>query len=97
MHGARAIMTAEPPSKHDLRQKPTITVDVLPNFKNTEEEKDKKENKISKNDTSTSGTASQPPPLQDELLPGQPQPPLKDTPLHGSNQSLSSAEHDTYL
>ncbi|KAL6472664.1 hypothetical protein MHYP_G00188520 [Metynnis hypsauchen] len=97
MHGARAIMVAEPPSKQDLRQKPTITVDVLPNSKNTEEERDKKKKKGKKNTTLPPETANQHSSSQDDLLPGQPQPLLKDTPLQGSNQSLSSAEHDTYL
>ncbi|KAG5840675.1 hypothetical protein ANANG_G00191230 [Anguilla anguilla] len=30
MHGARAIMTAEPPSRQDLRQNPTIIVELPP-------------------------------------------------------------------
>uniref|UniRef100_W5LHD2 TBC1 domain family member 10A n=1 Tax=Astyanax mexicanus TaxID=7994 RepID=W5LHD2_ASTMX len=97
MHGARAIMAADPPSKQDLRQRPTITVEFPPSSKNTEEEKDKKKTNGQKTETSPPETANQHLLPQDQLLPGQPQPLLKDTPLQGSNQSLSSAEHDTYL
>ncbi|KAI4875218.1 hypothetical protein NFI96_010684 [Prochilodus magdalenae] len=95
MHGARAIMAAEPPSKQDLKQTPTITVDVFPNPKTSEEDKKKKKDR--KNTKSPPETVNQHLLPHDNLLPGQLQPALKDTPLQGSSQSLSSGEHDTYL
>ncbi|XP_026798554.3 TBC1 domain family member 10A [Pangasianodon hypophthalmus] len=103
MHGARAIMAAEPPSRQDLQQKPTIIVEPAPIINSSEDERKKEEKKKSKankkkskNDSSLD-TADQAQAPQDQALPSQSQALLKDTNLHASNQSLSSTEHDTYL
>ncbi|KAL0182103.1 hypothetical protein M9458_021478, partial [Cirrhinus mrigala] len=100
MHGAKAIMAAEPPSRQDLKQNPTIIVEV-PQTTESNGKKPKKTKTEKKKDT--------PPPLNpyplpsdptlpsDDLAPSESQHLQKDTSLQGSNQSLSSAEHDTYL
>ncbi|KAF5899954.1 TBC1 domain family member 10A-like, partial [Clarias magur] len=45
MHGARAIMTAEPPSRQDLQQKPTIIVESAQTITSSEGVERKKEEK----------------------------------------------------
>ncbi|XP_062340214.1 TBC1 domain family member 10A-like [Osmerus eperlanus] len=83
MHGAKAIMAAEPPSRHDLRQKPTIVVESPPATRSDKEETRGDEGMKS----------GSPPPGAANPHPSSRGPsPLKDTPLQGSNQSL-----DTYL
>ncbi|XP_041825730.1 TBC1 domain family member 10A-like [Melanotaenia boesemani] len=96
MHGAKAIIAAEPPSRQHLRQRPTIIVEsplapksdgmqaeVVSEIKTTEE---------------NGYTMDLPPqetfnpyPATSNLSP------LKDLTIQGSKESLSSAEHDTYL
>ncbi|XP_029509713.1 TBC1 domain family member 10A-like [Oncorhynchus nerka] len=99
MHGAKAIMAAEPPSRQDLRQNPTIIVEsslaTNKNVEGQEEEKARIKTKEQKNGK-MNGTpvASNPEPSDTST---KPTPPLKDAPLQGSNQSLISTEHDTYL
>lgn len=99
MHGAKAIMAAEPPSRQDLKQNPTIIVET-PQATESQVEKGKKDKKSKmekKKDTS--------PPFNPYPLPSDPTLPSdnlsqhlqKDVPLQSSSQSLSSAEHDTYL
>lgn len=97
-------MAAEPPSRQDLQQKPTIVVEPAQIINNSEDnEKKKEENKKSKAEKkkgkkdSSLDTANQDQAPQDQALPNQSQALLKDTSLHASNQSLSSTEHDTYL
>ncbi|CAB1332836.1 unnamed protein product [Coregonus sp. 'balchen'] len=95
MHGAKAIMAAEPPSHQDLRQNPTIIVESpLATKRNGEykERKKTKEEKNGKKNHSPTPVAANPFPE-----PSEPSPLLKDTAMQGSNQSLSSTEHDTYL
>lgn len=99
MHGAKAIMAAEPPSRQDLRQNPTIIVESsLATNKNGEgqqEDKPRKKTKEQKNGKkNVTPVAANPEPSDTSTKPS---PPLKDTPLQGSNQSLISTEHDTYL
>ncbi|CAB1318415.1 unnamed protein product [Coregonus sp. 'balchen'] len=102
MHGAKAIMAAEPPSRQDLRQNPTIIVESsLATNKNGEgqdedkaRKKTKEEKKGKKKNSSPTPVAANPEPSDAST---EPSPPLKDTPLQGSNQSLISTEHDTYL
>lgn len=99
MHGAKAIMAADPPSRQDLRQRPTIVVEPPLALKTegvsaednvesrqTEEEKPKE-------------TILPPPPMtvNPYLPPGDPSPLLNHLTMQGSKESLSSAEHDTYL
>lgn len=102
MHGARAIMAAEPPSRQDLQQKPTIIVEPAQinssgGDERKKEEKKKREADKNKDKDSSLHTANQDQVLQDQALPSQSQVLLKDTNLQASNQSLSSTEHDTYL
>ncbi len=106
MHGAKAIMAAEPPSRQDLKQNPTIIVEE-PQTTESKTEKDKKTKKTKTEKTKDTKSTSPPPnpyllpsnpPLQsDNLSPSESQHLQKDTPLQGSNPSLSSTEHDTYL
>lgn len=104
MHGAKAIMAAEPPSRQDLKQNPTIIVEV-PQTTESKTEKGKKKTKTEKiKDTKSTSPPPNPYPLpsnpplpSDNLSPSESQDLQKDTPQQGSNQSLSSAEHDTYL
>ncbi|XP_010875816.1 TBC1 domain family member 10A [Esox lucius] len=100
MHGAKAIMAAEPPSRQDLRQNPTIIVQPSVETKKAgevvwEEGKGRRkteEEKLGKKGSSTASEVAKPSPEASE-----PSPLLKDTPLQQSNQSLSSTEQDTYL
>ncbi|KAJ8260692.1 hypothetical protein COCON_G00164150 [Conger conger] len=90
MHGARAIMDAEPPSRQDLRQKPTIIVEYPPVPSSVRDGKEEKEPEREKGMENTEHAPlyhvhSEAPPLR------------KDTALAGSTQSVSSAEQDTYL
>ncbi|XP_062870040.1 TBC1 domain family member 10A isoform X2 [Trichomycterus rosablanca] len=96
MHGARAIMVAEPPSRRDLRQNPTI-LEQPEETKAEKKKRHKADKRSKKNDGSTPRTPGQDGAPQDEVSPGQSDALLKDTPLQASNQSLSSSEHDTYL
>ncbi|MGH0139741.1 UNVERIFIED_CONTAM: hypothetical protein FKN15_028634 [Acipenser sinensis] len=90
MHGARAIMIADPPTHKDLLQAPTIIVE------SPLEDASSKQKKKGKN------KREPPSNLPPEILsPAHPPSPTlqKDTPLQQSNQSLSSSstEQDTYL
>lgn len=99
MHGARAIMAAEPPSQQDLQQKPTIVVNpaqIINSSGNKEKIRGQADKKKSRKD-SLPDAANQDQAPQDQALPSQSQGLLKDTSLQASNQSLSSTEHDTYL
>ncbi|KAF4082631.1 hypothetical protein AMELA_G00153670 [Ameiurus melas] len=105
MHGARAIMAAEPPSRQDLQQKPTIVVEPAQIITGSEDDERKKEEKKtskvdkkkSKKDSSLDTANQDQAPLDHQALPSLSQALLKDTSLQASNQSLSSTEHDTYL
>ncbi|XP_018587261.2 TBC1 domain family member 10A-like isoform X2 [Scleropages formosus] len=117
MHGAKAIMEAEPPSHQDLRQAPTIILNLpleqnssTEQPENTEDNKDKKskdrrESKKSKEDKKqklNKKKSAKNRKVSKEIpnpyaLPSDPMPLLTDSPLHESNQSLSSTEQDTYL
>lgn len=97
MHGAKAIMTAEPPSRQDLRQKPTIIVESPLESKtdgegvNAKESKNPEEEKQKETILPLKETGDPYPALSD------PSPVLEHMTVRGSNESLSSAEHDTYL
>ncbi|XP_023658620.1 TBC1 domain family member 10A-like [Paramormyrops kingsleyae] len=89
MHGAWAIMAAEPPSQQDLQQTPTIQ---LPQEdKEVPKQKDNKK-KASLRKKKTPKEIPNP-----YALPSDPKPLLKASPLQESNLSISSAEQDTYL
>ena len=92
MHGAKAIMTAEPPSRQYLKEMPSIIV-YSPVSSGTDgdradERGDAKEAKQ---------IPSSPEKANPHLPPVDPSPLLKHTAIDGSRVSLSSAEHDTYL
>lgn len=89
MHGAKAIMSAEPPSRQHLRQRPTIIVEsplasitdgvIAEGGNKGRETKEKKT------------TVNPYPP------PADPSPLSNHKSVQGSKESLSSVEHDTYL
>ncbi|KAK5852139.1 hypothetical protein PBY51_023635 [Eleginops maclovinus] len=95
MHGAKAIITAEPPSRQDLRQRPTIIVQS-PLATQTAGEDAKESAKTNKGKQKKTTL----PPVEavnPYLSPSEPSPLLKHMTIQGSKESLSSAEHDTYL
>ncbi|XP_032426466.1 TBC1 domain family member 10A-like isoform X2 [Xiphophorus hellerii] len=94
MHGAKAIMAAEPPSRQELRQRPTIIVQSPLASKIEAPPED--EVKGSKKATKENGHTTILPP--DGIINlGDPSPTFQHTTTQGSKESLSSAEHDTYL
>ncbi|XP_003965569.2 TBC1 domain family member 10A-like isoform X1 [Takifugu rubripes] len=94
MHGAKAIMTAEPPRDQDLRQRPNIKVEsLLPPKQDGERGAfDHKAEVRQENNTTPSPPVGNPGYLQPD-----PSPLLKHTTVDGSKESVSSTEHDTYL
>ncbi|XP_047426410.1 TBC1 domain family member 10A [Mugil cephalus] len=98
MHGAKAIMTAEPPNRQDLRERPTIIVEspLAPKAggEQTEDANGSRETKGRNGRTTVlpqHGTVNPyPPPSGVSGL-------LNHTTNPGSKESLSSVEHDTYL
>ncbi|XP_030211001.1 TBC1 domain family member 10A [Gadus morhua] len=102
MHGARAIITAEPPRRQDLQQNPTILVESPPaaaappsNGGPGEDPaggKGKKKKKKRKNKEEEKAAPSVPP-----SAPSDPPRSLKDGSRQASEESLSSQEHDSYL
>lgn len=97
MHGAKAIMTAEPPSRQELRQNPTIIVksplasqldEVL-----TDKPRGKRDTK-----KQNGHTEILPPKVFNPYAPSNdPSQLLKHMIIQGSKESLSNSEHDTYL
>lgn len=94
MHGAKAIITAEPPRFQDLRQRPNIKVEsLLPPEQDGERGKLNHKTEVKQeNNTPTSQHVSNLGHLQLN-----PSPLLKHTTIDGSKESVSSTEHDTYL
>lgn len=95
MHGARAVMAAEPPNRQDLRQRPTIIVEsplasVPVEQKSSDNRKSSVEIKSKKDEEKEDEGGS-------FLSRPEPSPLLTVHTAQGSNDSLSSAEHDTYL
>lgn len=98
MHGAKAIMAAEPPSRQDLRQRPTIIVhSPLAPQTDGERAQDAKESGKTKEETRKKIILPPQETVNPYLPPCDPSPPLKHMTVQGSKESLSSAEHDTYL
>ncbi|XP_069558702.1 TBC1 domain family member 10A isoform X1 [Brachyistius frenatus] len=98
MHGAKAVMAAEPPSRQDLRQRPTIIVESPPAPKTGGEQAEgikggrkTKEDSRKKTFLPPVETVNPSPPPRD------PSPLVNHVTVRGSRESLSSAEHDTYL
>nr|XP_046231550.1 TBC1 domain family member 10A [Scatophagus argus] len=99
MHGAKAIIAADPPSRQDLRQRPTIIVHSPEGFKTDGERAEYiKKNRKTKQEKEKN-TNLPPQEIVNPYLPhSEPSPLLKQmTREEGSKESLSSAEHDTYL
>ena len=98
MHGAKAIMAADPPSRQELRQRPTIIVEspLAPKTDEVQAEKNKGSRKTEEENGNTTVLLPQEP-FNPNPAPGDPSPLLKHMTLQGSTESLSSAEHDTYL
>lgn len=95
MHGAKAIMAAEPPSRQDLRQRPTIIVESpLASETDGGRVEDSKENRKTKEETEKKTSQEI---VNPYLPPADPSPLLNHMSIQGSKESLSSAEHDTYL
>lgn len=97
MHGAKAIMAAEPPSRQDLRQRPTIIVEspLAPETdgKRAEGAKENGKTKPEKQKTILAPQET----VNPYLPPSDPSPLLKHMTVQESKESLSSADHDTYL
>lgn len=99
MHGARAIMAAEPPSRQDLRQRPTIIVEspLAPKTDGERAEYAEESGKKTKEEIRKKTILPPQEHVNPYLSPTAPPPLLKHTTIDGSKESLSSAEHDTYL
>lgn len=98
MHGAKAIMAAEPPSRQDLRQKPTILMEPpLAAKQGGEREKHTTEGERMKDRKLRQTNSSLPEDFHPPLPQTDPSPLLQHKALDRSKESLSSAEHDTYL
>lgn len=105
MHGAKAVMVAEPPSRQDLRQRPTIIVESpLANIPDEEKSEGNttKEKRRSKKEKQKEKHSPEPSPEVEEpvhYIPHLTEPTALLSPQseQGSNDSLSSSEHDTYL
>ncbi len=97
MHGAKAIMAAEPPSRQDLKQRPTIIVHS-PLAAKTDGERAEEAKESIKTKEENQKTILPPQEINNPYLPpSDPSPLLKHMTVQGSKESLSSAEHDTYL
>ncbi|XP_014906900.1 TBC1 domain family member 10A-like [Poecilia latipinna] len=95
MHGAKAIMSAEPPSRQELRQRPTIIVESPLAAKTEAAPGD--EVKGSKKAAKANGHTTTVLPPDGIVNLSDPSSTLHHTTTQGSKESLSSAEHDTYL
>lgn len=98
MHGAKAIMTAEPPSRQHLKQRPTIIVQS-PLETETDGERANEPKGSGKIKAGKQKKTILPPQetVKPYLPPSDPSPLVKHMTVQGSKESLSSAEHDTYL
>lgn len=94
MHGAKAIMAAEPPSRQELRQRPTIIVESPLASKTDVAPKD--EERGSKKPTKENGHTTVLP-TEGIANAGGLSPALKHMTVQQSKESLSSGEQDTYL
>ncbi|XP_019738371.1 TBC1 domain family member 10A-like isoform X1 [Hippocampus comes] len=91
MHGAKAVMAAEPPDRQDLRQRPTIVVESPSEVDGARDTRKAKREKRKKSALPPQATDNTPPSLE------VPSPLLQPVSTHASRESVSSAEHDTYL
>ncbi|XP_028273048.1 TBC1 domain family member 10A-like [Parambassis ranga] len=98
MHGAKAIMAAEPPSRQDLKQRPTIIVESpLAPKTGGEQAENVKESRKTKEENQTKAVTPPRETVNPYPAPREPSPLLNQMTIQGSKESLSSAEHDTYL
>ncbi|KAJ3605697.1 hypothetical protein NHX12_027741 [Muraenolepis orangiensis] len=95
MHGARAIITAEPPGHRDFQQDPGILVEAsgspAEEAASGRKKKNKKKNKEQEAKEGPGDTS------QTSHPSGDLSPPHQGLVCQASNQSLSSEEHDSYL
>lgn len=96
MHGAKAIIAAEPPSRQDLRQRPAIIVQP-PLAAQTDGAESIKESGKSTRGKQKETVLPRQEHVNPNLPPIDPSPLLKHMTIQESKESLSSAEHDTYL
>ncbi|XP_022617923.1 TBC1 domain family member 10A-like [Seriola dumerili] len=98
MHGAKAIMAAEPPSRQDLKQRPTIIVEspLAPKTDGVQAE-DAKESRNANMEKQKKTNLPPQEKVNPYPPPTDPSPLLQHMTLQKSKESLSSAEHDTYL
>lgn len=94
MHGAKAIIIAEPPGLQDLKQRPNIKVESpLAAKQDGEQGQSDHKTEVRREKTTL------PPPhvINPSLDQPDASPFLKHTTFDGSKDSVSSTEHDTYL
>ncbi|XP_038149743.1 TBC1 domain family member 10A-like [Cyprinodon tularosa] len=91
MHGAKAIMAAEPPSRQELRQRPTIIVESPLESKTDVVSEANGKTKTTKENGHTAVLPTE------TVNPGDPSPALQSLTIQGSKESLSSDDLDTYL
>ncbi|XP_034048477.1 TBC1 domain family member 10A [Thalassophryne amazonica] len=94
LHGAKAIITTEPHSQEDLKQMPTILIDSVAA---SETDMDVKESRKTKEEPLEGSVTAQGEPVSPPPAPSKLSPHLDYVIVQGSNESLSSTEHDTYL
>lgn len=99
MHGAKAIMAADPPSRQDLRQRPTIIVEspLAPKTDGVSTDSGKQSRMTQEGKQTETILPPQETVNNPYLSPSDPSPLLEHMTIQGSKESLSSAEHDTYL
>lgn len=96
MHGAKAIMAAEPPSRQDLKQMPTIIVES-PLAPKTDRERVEDAKDSGKEEKQKKTLLPPQQTVNPAFPPTDPSPLVEGKNGKGSKESLSSAEHDTYL
>ncbi|XP_033832041.1 TBC1 domain family member 10A [Periophthalmus magnuspinnatus] len=101
MHGARAVMAAEPPSRQDLKERPTIIVEsplaTVPVEEKMGDNRAKRRSKKDKEKVEEKNRLGNEEGIDPHISQKEPSPLLSAHTEQGSNDSLSSAEHDTYL
>lgn len=97
MHGAKAIIAAEPPRRQDLKQRPTIIVASPLATEDEERAQNAEGSGKTKEEKRTKAALPSQELVNPYLPPTDPSPLLKPLAIVGSKESLSSTEHDTYL
>jgi len=97
IHGAKAIMAAEPPGRQDLRQRPAIIV-KSPLAPQTDGGRAEAAKENGKTKAKREKTIAPPPEIANPYSPpSDASPILNHMTVKASQESLSSTEHDTYL